>query len=709
MELLDRHAPLKFKYVRANESPFINKELRKSIMLRSKLKNNFNNKRTETAKIAFKKQRNHCTSLFRKAKREYYRNLNPSKVSDNKLFWKMIKPAFSDKKLSKDHITLIENNEIIFDDIEVAKIFNDYFANAFKSLNISMDPKFISDTSNIQDPVLIAMEKYKIHPSILKIKEAYGNNNDFSFTPITINDMFIEITRVKCSKSSPLFSIPAKILKENIDFLSLILHNNFNNSIFSCYFPDKLKLADVIPSYKKGVRTNKLNYRPVSLLPVVSKIYERLLYYQLDNYFDNKLSKFQCGFRKGYSAQNCLVVMLEKCKKSIDQKGSSGALFTDLSKAFDSIAHDLLIAKLGAYGVDIYSLKIINSYLTNRYQRVKINSQSSRWSEISCGVPQGSVLGPLLFNIYLCDLFLFKTDSIIANYADDNTPYITAKDIESVIKTLETDSISLFQWLSFNVLLANPSKSHMLLSSPNTDLFALIDGNKIFNSKQEKLLGITIDNELTFNDHVAKLCNKASQKLHALTRVAHFMNKSKRRIIMRAFILSQFSYCPLVWMCHSRILNARINRIHERSLRVVYNDYNCTFLELLNLDGSFTVHERNIQTLAIEIYRVINGTSPEIMKEVFPLKSNLKYNSKYIFESRNVHSVHHGTETLSFLGPKIWQIVPHDIKQIVPHDIKQANTLTEFKRKIRKWKPVNCPCRLCKLYVPGVGFIISTS
>ena len=121
------------------------------------------------------------------------------------------------------------------------------------------------------------------------------------------------------------------------------------------------------------------------------------------------------------------------------------------------------------------------------------------------------------------------------------------------------------------------------------------------------------------------------------------MNKSKRRIIMRAFILSQFSYCPLVWMCHSRTLNARINRIHERSLRVVYNDYNCTFLELLNLDGSFTVHECNIQTLAIEIYRVINGISPEIMKEVFPLKSNLKYNSKYIFESRNVHSVHYGT------------------------------------------------------------------
>ena len=212
-------------------------------------------------------------------------------------------------------------------------------------------------------------------------------------------------------------------------------------------------------------------------------------------------------------------------------------------------------------------------------------------------------------------------------------------------------------------------------------------------------MGIIIDNELTFNVHVATLCIKASHKLHALTRVTHFMNMNKRRIIMKAFILSQFGYCPLEWMCHSRKLNTRINRIHEISLRVVYNDYNSTFAELLDQDGSFTIHERNIQTLAIEIFRVIKGLSPEIMKEVFPLKSSLKYNSRYIFESRNVHTVHNGTETLSFLGPKIWMIVPIDIKQ--------ANTLTEFKRKIRRWKPVNCPCRLCKIYVPGVGFIKS--
>ena len=206
---------------------------------------------------------------------------------------------------------------------EVVKIFNNFFVNAVKTLNITMDPNFISDTSNIQDPVLMAVEKYQNHPSILKIKEVHGETNHFSFVFITIKDIYNEIMSVNCSKSSPLFSIPAKLLEENIDYLSPILYNNFNNSIFNCSFPDKLKLADVIPSHKKGNRTDKSNYRPVSLLPVVSKIYERLLYYQLNKYFDNKLSKFQCGFRKGFSAQHCLVVMFEKWKKCIDQKGSS--------------------------------------------------------------------------------------------------------------------------------------------------------------------------------------------------------------------------------------------------------------------------------------------------------------------------------------------------------------------------------------------------
>ena len=197
---------------------------------------------------------------------------------------------------------------------------------------------------------------------------------------------------------------------------------------------------------------------------------------------------------------------------------------------------------------------------------------------------------------------MFSMNSTIANYADDNTPYTTAKDIESS---------TLFKCLSSNILIPNPSKPHMLLSCPNLELFANIDGNKIFNSKREKLLGIIIDNELKCYEHVSNTCKKASNKLHALSRISNFMTVQKRRIVMKSFIEPQFGYCPLVWMfslgldvfpwsgCFPLVwmfcgksLDNRINRIHERSLRVVYNDYRSNFIQLLERDGSMTIHHR---------------------------------------------------------------------------------------------------------------------
>ena len=197
----------------------------------------------------------------------------------------------------------------------------------------------------------------------------------------------------------------------------------------------------------------------------------------------------------------------------------------------------LLIAKLDAYGFGYNSLKFIYSYLTNRYQRVRINSAYSSWSEINCGVPQGSILGPLLFNIYMCDLFLFVAPNI-ANYADDNTPYATCKDTQLVITQLENDAQLLLQWMANNAFKANPDKSYLLLNSRDNDLLVVIDEHEIFNSEHVKLLGITIDNELKFNKHVSNLCKKASQKLHALCRISQYMSMSQKRLIMKAFIQS---------------------------------------------------------------------------------------------------------------------------------------------------------------------------
>ena len=422
--------------------------------------------------------------------------------------------------------------------------------------------------------------------------------------------------RLDAGKASQDTDIPTKIIKENADIVADFIYQNFNNAIACSVFPVNLKNANVAPVHKKDSRKNEANYRPISILPNISKIYEKSMYMQVSDFFENILSKYQCGFRKGFSSQHCLLVMIEKWRKSLDKGGSFGALLTDLSKAFDCLPHDLLIAKLHAYGFDYKSLKLMDSYLRGRKQRVKICNNYSSWEEILFGVPQGSILGPLLFNIFICDLFLFMTDSDIASYADDNIPYVSANKPQEAIKKLEKISIVLLTWFKNNGVKANADKCHLLLSLSN-NLEANIGGAIVKSSDNEKLLGVTIDNKLKFEKHVNNICDKASQKLNALARMSSYMDLHKRRLIMKAFINSQFGYCLLIWMSHSRTLNNRINRIQERALRIVYNDRISKLYELLEKDKSVTIHSRNLQILATELYKVRNGLAPEIMNNVF--------------------------------------------------------------------------------------------
>ena len=694
---MNKHAPMKVKYVRANNAPVMNKILSKAIMTRSRLRNKFLKNPSDINKINYNKHRNYCVNLLRKEKKRYYNNIDLKLLTENKLFWKTIKPLFSDKHNICRKITLIDDEEIISNDVNVAEVMNDYFSKAVDKLDIKgYQTDFLP---NINDNNIINMiNKFKNHPSIINIKERVDITETFSFSRCSVDDIERDINKLNINKPTTFNNIPAKILVENSEICSPFISKIYNDSIFSSNFPGPLKNADITPVHKKDETTKKENYRPVSILPSISKIFERNMYDQIYTYMNNHLSHYLCGFRKGYNTQHCLIAMLEKWRKALDKRNIAGALLTDLSKAFDCLNHELLIAKLEAYGFNHLSLAFIYSYLSDRKQRTKVNNSFSEWADTKSGIPQGSIIGPLLFNIYINDMFFIVDERKLANYADDTTPYAIESNIETILNSLGNDTSILIKWFNDNYFKMNANKCHLLITNHDDKVSAIIGGQTIYNSKSVKLLGVCIDNNLHFSEHVSNICKTVSKKLHALRRVSQYMNTEKLRLIMKAFIESQFGYCPLVWMFHNRELNNRINILHEKALRLVYKEPTLSFEEMLSLDNSFTIHHRNLQKLATEMYKVKHNLSPIFMKDVFPESTN-PYNIRNApeFDTFNIRTVFNGTETISFRGPRTWSLVPNEIKC--------STSLLEFKNKIKYWKPEGCMCRLCKVYIQNVGFI----
>ena len=700
LETLDLHAPQKSKVVRANHKPYVSKEMRKAIMLRSQLQNLMYAHNTIEYKNAFKHQKNYCNRLYKRERKKYYSNLNLNNITDNKKFWKTVKPLFGDKGGTKAKIVLVEGDKIINDDSEVAQTFNDFFDDAVKSLGISDNEVLLTKVDLPSGKVLDAIKMYEAHPSILKIKENVVVNTEFSFSPVSLDDIHSELKALNTKKAIPFMSIPPRQLKEVMSVIDKSLQCIWNGEILvNKKFPSKLKLADVSPIHKKLQTILKGNYRPVSVLAVVSKVFERIIDKQTNHYIKTYLSRYICGYRESYSPQHALLVMAERWKESRDKGGFAGGVLMDLSKAFDTINHKLLIAKLRAYGFDIPSLEILLDYFSDRWQRTKINSSFSSWSLILCGMAQGSVLGPKFFNIYINDLFYLFIHTFVCNMADDTTPYACDVDLPNLIRNLEGDVASVVSWFEANFMILNPDKCHFMIDVPKTvmeQMYIEVGDQVIWESSQEKLLGVTIDKNLRFKKHVSDICKKASGKLTALTRLATIMPFDKKKLLMNSFIQSQFAYCPLLWMFCSRDMNDKINSIHKRALRMVYLDYTSSYAELLKKDKSVTIHQRNIQLVAIEMFKVVKKLGPEIMRDLFVLDLNTK--NDRIFLRPNVNSVYNGENSIRYFGPIVWD-------EMLPNGFESIQTLEKFKSDIKKWIPVNCPCSLCREYIGGVGVV----
>ena len=361
----------------------------------------------------------------------------------------------------------------------------------------------------------------------------------------------------------------------------------------------------------------------------------------------------------------------------------------DLSKAFDTLNHDLLIAKLHAYGFDIKTLKLLHSYLTKRWQRTKVNSIFSTWSELLQVVPQGSALGPILFNIYLNDLFYLTEMTQVCNFADDTTFYVCDKDLNILINRLEHDTSLAVEWFENNFMKLNQDKCHLLVSGHKHEtVWAKIGETMIWECNKQKLLGVVIDRNLNFDEYVFDLCKKAGRKLSVLARLSNCMSFEKRKILLKAFVESQFGYCPLTWMFHGRRANSKINNIHERALRIVYK----------NNVLSFDKYIIEIFNHLLSLFKIKNNLSVAIMNDIFQPRA-VRYNlrSQIDFTRPNVNSEHFEISSLRYMAAKVWDMVPNDMKNV--------NEIETFKNNFRKWKPVNCHCKLCLDYVSCVGHV----
>ena len=699
LEVLNKHAPFKKKVFRANHKPYMTKSLRKAIMKRSALENKYHRDKSKETEKAYKKQRNYTRRLMKREKKKYFTNLHVDNYTDNKKFWNAVKPLFSNSGGGSQKITLVKDEKVISNDEEVAETFNQFFKTCIESLNITENRFLLNVTENLNNPVEIALKKFENHPSIIDIKRMVDLESEFVFSKISGADIKQELQSLKTRKASTHMSIPTKHLKQVIDIIIEPLVEIWNNEIIdNLKFPTKLKYADITPIFKKLECILMENYRPVSLLPVVSKMFERIMQKQMNSYIEKFLSPYLCGYRKGYNAQYALTAMIEKWKQSLDNAGHAGAILMDLSKAFDTINHELLVAKLAAYGFDKSALTIILNYLSDRWQRTKINTSFSTWSELLRGVPQGSVLGPLLFNIYINDLFYQFTNTYTCNFADDTTLSAFGLNLEELLHNLENDTLSAIIWFENNYMKLNEDKCHFLISGNiNEHLWVKVGDALIWESSEEKLLGITIDKKLNFNSHLKNLCKKVSAKVTALGRIVKLLPFYRKRTLLKTFIESQFSYCPLIWMFCSRRINRKINHIHERALRLVYDDYTASFDDLLKKDKTVSIHHRNIHYVAIEMYKVKNNLSPPLMRDIFEEKETSSTRSGCIFARPRVKTVNSGDCSLRNFGPVVWN-------NMLPDKLKACSSLIEFKNAIKSWIPKNCPCRLCKNYVPGLGF-----
>ena len=525
---------------------------------------------------------------IRMAKQKYYKNEFDRYKNDIKKTWECINNILQNKKSKQQYPkSFLINGTKISDRHIVADKFNKYFTLIGPELATKID------SSN-----------KKPFDSYLTNRQNLSFEFEFSSPEIVAK----AIDKLKPKTSCGHDNISSKLLKFIKDIISGPISIIINQSLKTGIFPNKLKIAKVLPLFKKGENELIENYRPISLLPSISKIFERIVFDQLYKYLDsnNLLYKSQYGFRKKHSTEMASLELIDRIYHDLDNKKIPIAIFLDLSKAFDTLDHNILLHKLNYYGVNGNSLSWFNSYLTNRYQYVDIDGTSSKPLIITTGVPQGSILGPLLFIIYMNDIYSTSSKFKFILYADDSTLYspicsfsigLNPSEIQEMAHNINKELKYVTDWLNVNKLSLNASKTKFMIfhfrqkDIPENEVPKIkIHDMDIVRTSEFNFLGLIINDKMNWKTHTKHIANKISRSIGILNKMKHFLPLSVLKTMYNSLILSHFTFCITAWGFES----SRLFKLQKKAVRIItgskYNAHTEPLFKensLLKLDDIF--------------------------------------------------------------------------------------------------------------------------
>ena len=658
-EVIEKHAPLRQIRVSEKYCPWINSDLKNLIRTRDRLKRSAVKHKSQHLMNSYKQYRNQANALNKKLKKQYFSdkiNKNKGNMKDS---WQTINQLLNKRSQSTNIVSLKESNQTIFDKQRISNKMNEYFC--------SIGERLAADIVHTSNPLLS--------------KEICINDDGriFDFREINEGDIHQAVSRIKAKKSFGNDNISGYFLKIALPYISRILMLIFNTSIETSTFPVSWKIARVTPIYKEGDKSERSNYRPISVLPVLSRLFEKLIYDQLYQYLERGgfLTSDQFGFRALHSSATCLLKCTDDWYSGMDEGLLTGLISIDLKKAFDTVDHEILCQKLEHYGVVGKELSWFKSYLSNRKQYCRINGVDSNVNDINVGVPQGSCLGPLLFLLYINDLPCIVKSSKVSMYADDTSIYHSSKDIAQLNAVLNEELRRLDRWLKGNKLSLNVAKTcSMLITTKQKKKYLTAANQALQPSIREehievicntKYLGVQIDENLTWKNQIKSVTEKVSRAIGFLKFAKHFLPLAVVKNLYTSIVEPHFQYCCSVWGCCNSTDILQLQRLQNRAARIVTNSqFDAPSKPLIQSLGWKTIQELINRQVNLTVFKCLNSIAPKYLCDIFTkntVNATRSLRNTNTDLSLPLRRSANGQKCFSFRGAKCWNDLSTAAKQ----------------------------------------------